>query len=367
MLYAAYLVMFCPSMELANISRAFLNAMPSLAAKTTAYVLAVSPLALLIIVVLLTFNYGRLQRRSKQCHPETLSRLTTMHAFATEGVQIVLAGHGVFSMYYFTAATQHIVIKNCRLTMLAMWPTTAAVATSVVVLHVIAVYAVDLIEGRILMGGWIHPYGWRPFVIMRSWIFGQAVKRISSVQQVPGKPSTRVNRDKRFEGLDGFIRTRSMSLPGTKAERAVLDSWDIEYTKHLEYLDLANQVGHLVRLDERLLRAPVGLRSHCHRQLLQESLEKASHGYRGLLHVRERYRHHRSDHRLVISTSTSSTGLSCIRRSASSSPAGDLATSHDSCSASQSSISAQLLPSPPKSLDSADGEETIKLVGCGQL
>ena len=172
------------------------------------------PFALLVLVVVLSVSYRILKGLNLAASNHNL--VTTIHAFATEGAQLALAGLGVVNTAIFTCATLdvHTVCKITKPRSVALI-TLAAVGN--VALHVVAVYAVDLIEGAILCPemGWRHPYQGRCFIITRNWLFSR-------------------RRQKK-----GGLREQRRRRPASDQDLQAFEASIRETVSKLNYLDLA--------------------------------------------------------------------------------------------------------------------------------
>ena len=134
-----------------------------------AEVTAILPLGLLAFVMLLSTSYSFV----KQTKPSRRRQiLTNINAFATEAIQLLLA---------VLCVTNIVILANFNLELSGTHKTASNVfvllapvtITGILALHIVAIYAVDLIEGRILLGKWTHPYDWRCLIITRSIFFGE--------------------------------------------------------------------------------------------------------------------------------------------------------------------------------------------------
>jgi hypothetical protein len=126
----------------------------------------------LSFVVLLSFSYRFAKSTGPSASLVTSStasryrRLTTLHALATEATQILIAALAIFNTICLLAETGQsfewsLLDKN------TLWTSHILGCLAIATLHIIAIYAVDILEGRILLGRWTHPYGWRCFVVTR--------------------------------------------------------------------------------------------------------------------------------------------------------------------------------------------------------
>ena len=205
---------------------------------TAAPITAVLPLALLALVIGLSYSYRIVKQLNLS--NERFRLLTTIHAFATEAVQHSLAILCVLSTAVFvkTIVDTH---TACRIpgaknntavfvdTPLTRYTTCTISGTMsmlligsaimlIVVLHVGAIYSVDIIEGRVLLGTWTHPYGAQCFVITKTLLFGR-------------RTSTKLQR--RQPG-------RTLSEPTTQTDFGEVEVRLQERIRRLDYLDLAH-------------------------------------------------------------------------------------------------------------------------------
>ena len=127
------------------------------------------PLSVLALVVLISLGYKKVKQL--RLSPAKNQHLIDIHAVATECCQLSL-------IVLLITDTALIVERIIQLTLSGDISTTtaallieAAVAGSFAA-HVVAIFAVDLIEGRVLLATWTHPYKWQPFVLTRRWLFG---------------------------------------------------------------------------------------------------------------------------------------------------------------------------------------------------
>lgn len=173
------------------------------------------PLAVFALVVIISRSYKEVKQL--QLSPAKKQHLIDIHALATECCQLSL-------VVLLISDTVFIVERIIQLTLSGDISTTnaallieAAVVGSFVI-HVIAIFAVDLIEGRILLETWTHPYKWQPFVLTRRWIFGY----------VENKRLQQRGRDK--QGVNDQMLEQDVSDSKLEAEYRIAN---------LKYLDLA--------------------------------------------------------------------------------------------------------------------------------
>ncbi|KAK3686942.1 hypothetical protein LTR37_019296 [Vermiconidia calcicola] len=126
------------------------------------------PFALLALVVLLSFSYRHVKRL--KLAPSRRNQLNVFHAFATEGVQFGLALLCVANTGLAFSLLQGWGTA-CELSGFKSSVVLGVGVTGVIALHALAIYAVDILEARILLGQWTHPYGWCCFVITRTKLF----------------------------------------------------------------------------------------------------------------------------------------------------------------------------------------------------
>ena len=142
---------------------------PPLSASTAA------PVTLaLFLVALLSFSY-RFLKTLDHTSARPRRRLTAFHALATESLQGVILVLGVSSTVgiYMTVFSSEDALHTWRLSGVGFRTGVSEAGLMVIAanlaLHLAAFYAVDLIEARILLGRWRHPYrGWG-LVVTRSW------------------------------------------------------------------------------------------------------------------------------------------------------------------------------------------------------
>lgn len=133
------------------------------------------PLTVLALVVLISLSYKK--AKQLQLSPAKKQQLINTHALATEFCQLFL----VVSLFIDTTS---IIEKFVQFSLSGVISTTKAallIEAAVVAKFAIqglAVLAVDLIEGRILLETWRHPYQWQPFVLTRRWLSGGGKTRL---------------------------------------------------------------------------------------------------------------------------------------------------------------------------------------------
>lgn len=103
---------------------------------------------LLMLVALLGFSYQ--QVKMMKFSKATLDKLITFHAFAIEAIQLLIAFVGVSNCIIFSTAILELGEEFGLMNAVELLVTFA--------LHIFAVYAVDFIEGLVLLGQWKHPY-----------------------------------------------------------------------------------------------------------------------------------------------------------------------------------------------------------------
>jgi hypothetical protein len=123
--------------------------------------ITVQALAVLSAIIPLSFSYRLLKANSAIFSASTVHLLTTIHAFATEGLQIIILCMCLRSLRLFLNTVQYSIGTGsaCILRILGCIITIA--------IHGLAIYAVDIIESRILLGSWKHPYNGACLVLTR--------------------------------------------------------------------------------------------------------------------------------------------------------------------------------------------------------
>ena len=177
----------------------------------------VVPPTLLVLIVLLSTSFHFV----KKFKVPKDSWITAAHAFATEGIQILLSALAILSPMVYTVSLHNIGQEHdisVTQSALAACIGVPCIAT----LHVLAVYAVDSIEGLILLGTWQHPYEWKCFITTRTKLFSK---------------KTRMKR-----GIH-VGRKRASSAPGTVKEISKFEARMRKDQRRMEYLDLAWQFG----------------------------------------------------------------------------------------------------------------------------
>lgn len=176
---------------------------------------ALLPFALLALAVLLSISFRLLI--NVHLTPRQGQLLTTIHAFATEGVQLLLAILCFFNSALYVYATLDFnengevsITRSQDIVLVAL----AAVGS--IALHIIAIYAVDVIEGRILLGRWIHPYERQPFILTIVWLFPEM------------RPATQRH-----------VLRRERQEHATRADFEPYDDETVTAMERLQYLDLA--------------------------------------------------------------------------------------------------------------------------------
>ena len=101
-----------------------------------------------------------------QLSPAKKQRLIDIHALATESCQLLLVLLTVTDTACVVGSIVKLSLKGDISTTNAAFLIEAAVVGSFAI-HAVAIFAVDLIEGRILLGTWTHSYKWQPFVLTR--------------------------------------------------------------------------------------------------------------------------------------------------------------------------------------------------------
>lgn len=143
-------------------------------ATTTAAKLAsqrpgIIPLLLLGIVALLSLSY-RFSRTLELSKP-TRKTVIAIHAFATEGVQLLLAVNALINTALLFLAISRASSPSCENKASKTTLNAAIVAFGTLAGNIFAVYAVDLIEGWIVSRKLVHPYQWRCLIITRALLF----------------------------------------------------------------------------------------------------------------------------------------------------------------------------------------------------
>lgn len=165
------------------------------------------PIILTILVIPLSLAYR--YSVSKGSH----RRLTKFYAFVTETIQLLLAGIGLTN----TIAIIHALWTDCQQPS-ELSNILLAVMMLLIVLAgtVFSIYAVDLIEARIQLGIWGHPYKWQCFVLTRSLLMAL---------RYTGKPRNRQQAVKARPHFDAMFKSMVSS--------------DFLNLESLDYLDLA--------------------------------------------------------------------------------------------------------------------------------
>lgn len=200
-----------------NVLVCFFNTLASISPPVVAT--AISLFGILNIAGL-SFNY----RESKRRHlsKTKLERLTRIHAWSTEGTQLGLASlcfvqvSTLLCTLLVTASlSKEEGLQKCGLLM-------AAESLAAIVVYISAVYGVDMVEAKILLGTWSPPD--RPLLITRNWVLSLKRKITGRRDRLVKAPRT-----------TGFRkRAYSESTQLLDQEFAML-----RQSKKLDYLDLS--------------------------------------------------------------------------------------------------------------------------------
>ena len=152
------------------------------------------PSILLALIVLLSLSYALVEKTTVSSKA-TRAKLTTLHAFATEGIQVLLALAGPVHSANFAFTALNLGRREYDDERNEAILVACVGAICIVCVHVFAVYAVDLIEGCIWSGKgrWQHRYNWHLFVITRRLLFLSTRKREALVAPRQIRPHRRAN------------------------------------------------------------------------------------------------------------------------------------------------------------------------------
>ena len=170
-------------------------------------VAALPPFGLLLCAVLLSFSYRYCKTVAKSPSSSLnlyFKNITTLHAFATEGMQAMIIGAYLYHALSLVRAA-NLLCTLCGQHDFERCLLMAVCCVGVVILHAAAVYGVDIAESRILLGIWSHPYGWRVLVITQSIILRR---------KMPWKTANNLCRKERMKGsvLQGSERLKARRI-----------------------------------------------------------------------------------------------------------------------------------------------------------
>ena len=125
------------------------------------------PFLIFTIVALLSLSYNH--TKHIKLFTGARQRIINFHALATEACQLLLLVFAFTNTAAVIDATLEVALVHRLSGKEEAYLVEATVLLSLA-LHAAAVYAVDVVEARILLEEWRHPYNWRPFVITLSWL-----------------------------------------------------------------------------------------------------------------------------------------------------------------------------------------------------